>query len=120
MKRLALTILARTLTDTDVRRLRDLFTAMDLNKDGRIDAGDLHDALDKVRVAALLLQRIMHARHGAWCWRCLTVACVSLLCSAFRAAAACTPARPTCSTTPTSTATCFTWLHHTMPHSLRC
>jgi hypothetical protein len=48
MKQLALTILARTLTDTDVRRLRDLFTAMDLDKDGRIDAGDLHGALDKV------------------------------------------------------------------------
>jgi Ca2+-binding EF-hand superfamily protein len=105
MKRLALTILARTLTDTDVRRLRDLFTAMDLNKDGRIDAVDLHDALDKVWAAARLLWHIMHAGQGAWCYQrsrcsCLAMDCVAQVSSALRAATACALARPTCSTFP--------------------
>jgi calcium-dependent protein kinase len=48
MKRLALVVLARTLTDNDVKRLRELFAAMDTNNDGRIDSQDLHNALEKV------------------------------------------------------------------------
>lgn len=76
MKRLALVVLARTLTDNDVKRLRvsvgskctdgfrfslimsitiiflffqqELFAAMDTNQDGRIDSEDLHNALAKV------------------------------------------------------------------------
>lgn len=51
MKRLALVVLARTLTDNDVKRLRELFAAMDTNQDGRIDSGDLHNALAKVGAA---------------------------------------------------------------------
>ncbi|KAG2436595.1 hypothetical protein HYH02_011532 [Chlamydomonas schloesseri] len=51
MKRLALVVLARTLTDNDVKRLRELFVAMDTNNDGRIDSNDLHKALEKVGAA---------------------------------------------------------------------
>eukprot|EP00955_Chlamydomonas_euryale_P028855 304062-Chlamydomonas_euryale.AAC.24 len=51
MKRLALVVLARTLTDNDVKRLRELFAAMDTNQDGRIDSEDLHNALAKVGAA---------------------------------------------------------------------
>lgn len=51
MKRLALVVLARTLTDNDVKRLRELFAAMDTNQDGRIDSDDLHNALAKVGAA---------------------------------------------------------------------
>ncbi|KAF5836831.1 kinase-like domain-containing protein [Dunaliella salina] len=51
MKRLALVVLARTLTDNDVKRLRELFAAMDTNNDGRIDSQDLHNALEKVGAA---------------------------------------------------------------------
>lgn len=51
MKRLALVVLARTLTDNDVKRLRELFAAMDTNQDGRIDSNDLHNALAKVGAA---------------------------------------------------------------------
>lgn len=41
----------RNLTDKDVQRLRELFTAMDSDKDGLIDATDLHAALDRVGAA---------------------------------------------------------------------
>lgn len=51
MKRLALVVLARTLTDKDVNRLRELFMAMDKDDDGRIDAHDLHQALAQVGAA---------------------------------------------------------------------
>jgi len=51
MKRLALVVLARTLTDNDVKRLRELFAAMDTNHDGKIDSQDLHNALEKVGAA---------------------------------------------------------------------
>ncbi|MEW5313687.1 MAG: hypothetical protein WDW38_005232 [Sanguina aurantia] len=51
LKRLALVVLARTLTDTDVKRLRELFLAMDENLDGRINSTDLHKALEKVGAA---------------------------------------------------------------------
>eukprot|EP00878_Enallax_costatus_P003721 GHUV01003937.1.p1 GENE.GHUV01003937.1~~GHUV01003937.1.p1 ORF type:complete len:229 (+),score=98.19 GHUV01003937.1:2696-3382(+) len=51
MKRLALVVLARTLTDKDVNRLRELFMAMDKDDDGRINAQDLHVALAQVGAA---------------------------------------------------------------------
>jgi len=63
MKRLALVVLARTLTDNDVKRLRELFIAMDTNSDGRIDSTDLHKALEKVGAAIeeLEMQELFHA-----------------------------------------------------------
>lgn len=48
MKRLALVLMARTLTDRDVARLRSLFMSMDKDDDGRISAGDLHRAIEQV------------------------------------------------------------------------
>ena len=51
MKRLALVVLARTLTDRDVMRLRELFLRMDHNKDGRVSADQLHNALASVGAA---------------------------------------------------------------------
>ncbi|GFH32405.1 uncharacterized protein HaLaN_31617, partial [Haematococcus lacustris] len=63
MKRLALVVLARTLTDNDVKRLRELFAAMDTNNDGRIDSQDLHNALEKVgaAIAESEMQELFHA-----------------------------------------------------------
>lgn len=63
MKRLALVVLARTLTDNDVKRLRELFSAMDTNADGRIDSHDLHNALAKVGAAIdeAEMQGLFHA-----------------------------------------------------------
>ncbi|GAX75024.1 hypothetical protein CEUSTIGMA_g2470.t1 [Chlamydomonas eustigma] len=63
MKRLALVVLARTLTDNDVKRLRELFAAMDTNQDGRIDSEDLHNALAKVGAAIeeSEMQELFHA-----------------------------------------------------------
>lgn len=63
MKRLALVVLARTLTDNDVKRLRELFVAMDTNNDGRIDNVDLHKALEKVGAAIdeSEMQELFHA-----------------------------------------------------------
>lgn len=63
MKRLALVVLARTLTDNDVKRLRELFVAMDTNNDGRIDSVDLHKALEKVGAAIeeSEMQELFHA-----------------------------------------------------------
>eukprot|EP00798_Chlamydomonas_sp_ICE-L_P021962 gene21962-29013_t len=63
MKRLALMVLARTLTDNDVKRLRELFAAMDTNADGRIDSNDLHNALAKVGAAIeeSEMQALFHA-----------------------------------------------------------
>eukprot|EP00798_Chlamydomonas_sp_ICE-L_P018948 gene18948-25518_t len=63
MKRLALVVLARTLTDHDVKRLRELFSAMDTNCDGCIDSADLHNALAKVGAAIdeLEMQDLFHA-----------------------------------------------------------
>ncbi|KAF8066328.1 CPK24 [Scenedesmus sp. PABB004] len=48
MKRLALVVLARSLTSRDVARLRELFLAMDKDEDGHINAADLHAALTHV------------------------------------------------------------------------
>jgi len=63
MKRLALVVLARTLTDNDVKRLRELFAAMDADQDGRIDSNDLHNALAKVGAAIeeSEMQELFHA-----------------------------------------------------------
>jgi len=63
MKRLALVVLARTLTDNDVKRLRELFAAMDTNNDGKIDSQDLHNALEKVGAAIdeSEMQELFHA-----------------------------------------------------------
>mmetsp|Transcript_11680 Transcript_11680/g.20735 ORF Transcript_11680/g.20735 Transcript_11680/m.20735 type:complete len:520 (+) Transcript_11680:218-1777(+) len=63
MKRLALVVLARTLTDNDVKRLRELFAAMDSNNDGKIDSQDLHNALEKVGAAIdeAEMQELFHA-----------------------------------------------------------
>lgn len=63
MKRLALVVLARTLTDNDVKRLRELFAAMDADQDGKIDSNDLHNALAKVGAAIeeSEMQELFHA-----------------------------------------------------------
>jgi hypothetical protein len=66
MKRLALVILARTLTDTDVRRLRDLFSAMDVDHDGepaRPYAAPIYHVTQGCRSASQLVQ--CHAGLGA-------------------------------------------------------
>lgn len=48
MKRLALVVLARSLTDRDVTRLRNLFSSMDEDGDGRITPEQLQSALEQV------------------------------------------------------------------------
>eukprot|EP00775_Hariotina_reticulata_P011602 gene11602-11746_t len=51
MKRLALVVLAKNVTHREVNRLRDLFMTMDRDGDGKINAADLHEALQQVDAA---------------------------------------------------------------------
>lgn len=74
----------RNLTDKDVQRLRELFGAMDADKDGLIDAGDLHSALDRVGAAidAAEMEELIRASDinggspgcAAWLIGCVTCA----------------------------------------------